>query len=109
MKDPVLHNLAKAMVEIYQTAKNDLGYNATRFLQMISDHGGLGAARQLLHAPAVSDGFTTLWEHHRLELSVEAHVLRDEFRSLFNGRGARHRQSPPEGVRLRNPLTVGGG
>ena len=73
----------KAMVAIYQTAKKDLGYNATRFLQMISDHGGLDAARQLLRAPAVSNGFTTLWEHHRLDLSVEAHVLREEFRSLF--------------------------
>ena len=70
----------QAMIEIYRSAKKELGYNETRFLQMITDHGGVAAARQLLHAPAVSDGFTTLWEHHRLDLSVEAHVLQDEFR-----------------------------
>jgi hypothetical protein len=34
----------RAMVEIYQTAKRDLGYNATRFIQMVSDRGGLAAA-----------------------------------------------------------------
>src|SRR5262245_22884650 len=72
-----------AMVAIYTTAKRDLGYNATRFLQMITDEGGLVAARRLLHASAVSDGFTTLWEHARLDLSVEAHVLRPEYAGLF--------------------------
>ena len=71
-----------AMVSIYSQAKRDLGYNASRFLQML-DQGGLAAARQLLHAPTVSDGFTTLWERHRLDLTVEAHVLKPEFRHLF--------------------------
>jgi hypothetical protein len=51
-----------AMVSIYRQAKRDLGYNASRFLQML-DQGGLTAARQLLHAPGVSEGFATLWEH----------------------------------------------
>ncbi len=73
----------QAMVEIYETAKRDLGYNATRFLQMISEHGGLAAARQLLWTDQPSDGFTTLWSHHRLDLTVEAHVLKDEYASLF--------------------------
>jgi hypothetical protein len=73
----------RAMVELYKTAKADLGYTATRFLQMVSEVGGIQAARQLLAAPAVSDGFTTLWERHRLDLSVEAHVLRKEFQPLF--------------------------
>ena len=72
------------MVRIYDTAKRDLSYNATRFIQMVSEHGGLEAARQLLRAPGVSDGFTTLWEHRRLDLSVEAHVLRPEFSDLFS-------------------------
>jgi hypothetical protein len=73
----------QAVVEIYETAKRDLGYNATRFLQMISEHGGLAAARQLLWTDQPSDGFTTLWSHHRLDLTVEAHVLKEEYASLF--------------------------
>jgi hypothetical protein len=31
----------------------------------------------------VSDGFTTLWELKRLDLSVEAFVLRPEYAPLF--------------------------
>ncbi len=83
MADDVERAFHEAMVAIYTTAKRDLGYNATRFLQMITDVGGLAAARKLLHASAVSEGFTTPWEHRRLDLSVEAHVLRPEFELLF--------------------------
>jgi hypothetical protein len=73
----------RAMVAIYETAKRDLGYNATRFLQMISEQGGLATARQLLWSDQPSDGFTTLWSHHRLDLTVEAHVIKPEFAALF--------------------------
>ena len=73
----------RAMVAIYETAKRELNYNATRFLQMVSEQGGLATAKQLLWSDTPSDGFTTLWEHRRLELTVEAHVLHEEFRSLF--------------------------
>ena len=73
----------RAMVAIYETAKRDLGYNATRFLQMISEHGGLATARQLLWSDQPSDGFTTLWSHHRLDLTVEAHVIKHEYAILF--------------------------
>jgi hypothetical protein len=31
----------------------------------------------------VSDGFTALWRAKRLDLTVEAHVLKPEFESLF--------------------------
>lgn len=74
----------QSMVEIYRTSKRELGYNATRFLQLIVDQGGLAAARQLLWSDKPSDGFTTLWQHHRLDLSVEALVLLKEFAPLFS-------------------------
>jgi hypothetical protein len=73
----------QAMVAIYETAKRELGYNAARFLQMISEQGGLAAAKQLLWSDKPSEGFTTLWSHHRLDLTVEAHVLHNEFAALF--------------------------
>jgi hypothetical protein len=50
---------------------------------MISEYGGLGAARQLLWSDKPSEGFTTLWSHHRLGLTVEAHLLRSEYAALF--------------------------
>jgi hypothetical protein len=73
----------QAMVHIYERAKKEAAYVATRFIQMVAEHGGLGAARQLLAASSVSEGFTTLWEKRRLDLSVEFHVLLPEYRQLF--------------------------
>jgi hypothetical protein len=81
--DEVERRFHRAMIRIYDTAKRELGYNATRFLQMISEQGGLSTARQLLWSEAPSEGFTTLWERGRLDLTVEAHILCDEFASLF--------------------------
>jgi hypothetical protein len=81
--DEVQRRFHRAMIAIYETSKRELGYNATRFLQMVSQQGGLVTARQLLWSDAPSEGFTTLWEHRRLDLTVEDHVLRAEFASLF--------------------------
>lgn len=63
--------------------KREIGYNATRFMQMVGVSGGAEAARHLLTGRDASDGFTTLWEHGRLEMSVEAHVLLPWYRELF--------------------------
>lgn len=50
---------------------------------MVGEYGGLKTAQKLIWAAEVSSGFTTLWEHQRLDLSVEALVLRPEYFSLF--------------------------
>ena len=71
------------MVTIYKTAKKELKYNATRFLQLVSDNGGLRAAKQLIAVDGGTYGFEVLWGHGRLDLSVEALVLKPEFRQLF--------------------------
>lgn len=60
-----------------------LGYTPTRFIQMVAEFGGLGAAHALLSGPVASDGFTQLWEMHRLDMSVEANVLLPWFQDLF--------------------------
>lgn len=72
-----------AMHEIYERAGHELGYWATRYLQLLRNRGGLGAARYLLRQRATSDGYKALRDAGRLDLSVEAYVLRPEFRSLF--------------------------
>ena len=72
------------MKNIYITAKKDLGYNATRFLQLLSQKGGVEAARQLIAKDGGTYGFEVLWEAGRLDLSVEALVLDPKFHSLFS-------------------------
>lgn len=71
----------EAMMQIYLVAKNQAGYNATRFLQMLGEHGGLETARRLL--PHMSDGFTQLWQRSRLDLTVESLILQPRWRDLF--------------------------
>ncbi|MCM4083079.1 caspase family protein [Actinoplanes sp. TRM88002] len=73
----------QALVDGYRAMKRDINYNATIYIRMISTSGGLGAARQLLHASSVSSGFTTLWEKKRLDLTVEAFVLQERWSALF--------------------------
>jgi hypothetical protein len=72
-----------AMRDVYVRAKNEAGYNATVYLRMLADHGGMGTARRLLASTGVSEGFVALWERGRIDLAVENVVLRPEFASLF--------------------------
>lgn len=74
----------EAMLNIYRVAKSEARYNAQRFLQMVVDHGGPEAAHMLINAGSVSEGYTALWERGRLDLTVEAMVVRTlRFHSLF--------------------------
>ena len=72
------------MVGVYRRAKSEAGYNATYFLRMISEQGGLATARSLVMSATVSEGFTALWERKRLDLTVEALVLEPQFAGLFS-------------------------
>ena len=73
-----------AMLDIYRRAKSEANYNATQFLRMVSEIGGLQTAKSLINSTTVSSGYTALWERGRSDLSVEAVVLRtDSFHPLF--------------------------
>jgi hypothetical protein len=80
---PLEINFHKDMINIYRRAKEECGYNATRFLQMVSNEGGLKTAKKLLATSEPSDGFTELWRNHRLDLAMENLVLKSEYQSLF--------------------------
>ena len=73
----------EAMRQIYRSALSECRYRATRFLQLVEQRGGVAAAKQLLQSPGHSEGLTKLWELHRLDLSMEALVLRAPWRDIF--------------------------
>ncbi len=73
----------EAMLGVYHSAFNECGYRAARFFQMVNERGGLQSAKDLLHSSGYSEGLTTLWEHKRLDISMEALVLRDPWSQLF--------------------------
>ena len=83
-KSPLEEKFDGAMFDIYRRAKSEAGYNATAFLGMITDRGGVATAKTLINADKQSDGFTALHMAGKLELTVEAMVLNDaRWRELF--------------------------
>ena len=72
------------MRSIYDRAKKETGYNATRFLSMLGTQGGVQTAKTLLRAPQVSDGFVELYRLNRIDLTVESQLLSNpRFWELF--------------------------
>ena len=72
----------KAMEQIYIDAVA-IGYRPTIFRRMLADLGGVETARRLIVSDATS-GFTKLWEKKRLDLSIEALILKSEWLPLFS-------------------------
>lgn len=71
-----------AMMRLYEDAKSQAHYNATRFFAMLDEHGGIETARRLL--PSMSDGFVELWKRKRLDLTMEALIAQPRWRELFS-------------------------
>lgn len=67
-----------AMFDIYKRAKIEAKYNATIFLGMLNNRGGLSTAKYLVNASKPSDGYTSLYELGRLDLTVEAMILENQ-------------------------------
>lgn len=71
------------MIEIYEKTKKECGYNGIRFFQMVCSEGGLITARKLVMAKGHAEGLTRLWYDKRLDLSMEATIIRDPWCNLF--------------------------
>ena len=73
--------------EVLKTLSNkawiELGYKPTRFLQMLREQGAFQTAKSLLHSYEISYGFEILWEHKRLDLSLEAIILKPPWNDFF--------------------------
>ena len=67
------------MVGIYRRAREEVDYKPTRFREMLNEHGGVQTAHLLLASRKVSDGYTALWERGRLDLTVGALVLKEDW------------------------------
>lgn len=74
----------EAMMNVYRTAKDECGYNASDFLQMLYRDRGLITAKRLLSSDKHHYGFQKLSELDRLDITVECLVLNPKFRSLFD-------------------------
>ncbi|MFC7739432.1 DUF3883 domain-containing protein [Roseomonas sp. GCM10028921] len=69
----------KALLAAYQRAKTEARYTSQPFFNMLTTHGGVTTAMRLINLSQPSQGYTTLYERGRLDLTVEAVVV-DEAR-----------------------------
>jgi hypothetical protein len=74
----------EAMVGLYRRAKREIHYTARYLIDLVPNDRGRETPRYLLGTKEPSEGYVVLWEHGRLDLSVEAEVLRPRRHDLFN-------------------------
>jgi spore maturation protein SpmB len=75
--------LEAALRDLARQWRAEIHYVATRFLQLLSSRGAVGAVAHLLAQQGVSSGFARLAEEGKLDLTVEYLILRREYGSLF--------------------------
>jgi hypothetical protein len=79
----IVRQFHDAMEALYREIVAQTDYRPKRLLALLSDMGGLEAARRIAGSPTPSDEFIAMWDRDRLDLSVEALVLQPEFAGLF--------------------------
>jgi hypothetical protein len=82
--DPAEHHLLEELKVGTDRLKREIGYNPTYFNRMVSDHGPVEVCRRLIQSDGVSDGFAKLWEHQKLDMTVEAISLLPWYQELFD-------------------------
>lgn len=60
-----------------------LGYNPTRFTEMLSTRGGVATAKRLVASGEIQDGIRRIVELGHPELSMESIMLEPQFSELF--------------------------
>ncbi|WP_457578814.1 hypothetical protein [Ensifer adhaerens] len=79
---PSLLHFEAAMRNIYFEAKK-AGYTAHAYWKMLQNDGAMNTARRLALAPQASEGFGKLFLMGKLDLTVEALIVREPWRRLF--------------------------
>jgi len=77
------NNFESELLKAVEICINLYRYRPTYFLRMLKNYGPVSTATQLAAADKFHEGFTKLWELGRLDLTVEAIMLRDPYRELF--------------------------
>lgn len=72
------------MMDVYIRAKEEAGYDAKKFRQMIGPGRGVQAAKNLIQGARVQSGFEKLFLAGKLEITMEARMLKPKFAELFS-------------------------
>ena len=72
-----------AMITTYEEGVKR-GYYPTYFLGMLHEYGGVDTAKRLLAKQEVQTGLMKLYELELLDSSMEAYVIKEQFKPLFS-------------------------
>ena len=78
-----LNAFTAAMLQLYVRVRQETGYQASYFHNMVGEQGGREAVLQLIRSPKPSEGFFRLYDLGRLDFSAEAVVLDRQWDDLF--------------------------
>ena len=71
------------LLGLYKRTVKELKYKSPRLLEMMNKYGGYEAVIKILPTDAHTFDFTLLWEQERLDLSIEALVTKERYKTLF--------------------------
>lgn len=71
------------IVKACNRMKKEAGCNPTHFMKNLSTVGGLQAAKMMIAKNSDAETFSKLWENKKLSLSIEAFVIKSDYRELF--------------------------
>ena len=72
------------MILIYKRITKELKYKSPRLIDLINKHGGYEAAIKYLATESSVQDFAVLWENERLDLSIEALIVSEKYRGIFD-------------------------
>ena len=88
-------------MNIYHQAKDETGYVATRFIQMVGKRGGVVTAKKLIDADHESECYAACLSGGRLDLTVEAVAVDNPVPSAVPPQRGLQGKNSPHQVRLR--------
>ena len=76
--------LKQEFLRVSCICKDEYQLSPTRFLQILENRGPVNTAIVLVKDSTYHKAFVKLWEFGRLDLTVEAIILRDPYNQLFS-------------------------
>ena len=83
MCDAIRKQFEDEIQKAIEVCKTELKYNPIRFIQMVNETDAVRTAKRLLSVDEWQEGLGTLIMKGRTDLSIEAHVVKPEFKTLF--------------------------
>ena len=83
-KEQIKQSFHNEMVLIYKRITKELKHKSPRLIDLINKHGGYEAAIKYLVTESAVQDFAVLWENQRLDLSVEALIVNEKYRDIFD-------------------------